>query len=139
MRSPVDSKKATVSTFARPPVSASEKGLGTKGGQHAGAIFTSPNQPVEKGASMSDEMKPSVSRGEALKRLSATPVIVLGVAATMSAAEAADTKKQFKYQDKPSKTGQKCSGCRLFRPPSGCQVVTGKISPNGWCTAWVKR
>lgn len=121
------------------PAPASKKGLGTRCGQDAGAILTSPNQPVEKGASMSDEMKPSVSRGEALKRLSVTPVIVLGVAATMSAAEAADNKKQFKYQDKPGKTGQKCSGCRLFKPPSGCQVVTGKISPNGWCTAWVKR
>jgi len=88
---------------------------------------------------MSDETKPSVSRGEAIKRLSVAPVIALGVAATMSAAQAADNKKQFKYQGTPSKSNQKCSQCRLFKPPSGCQVVTGKISPNGWCIAWVKR
>ena len=27
----------------------------------------------------------------------------------------------------------------LFKPPHGCAVVTGTISPNGWCTAWVKK
>jgi hypothetical protein len=78
-------------------------------------------------------------RGLALKKLAALPLAALAVGATLSAAQAADNKKQFKYQDKPGKNGQKCSGCRLFKPPSGCSVVTGKISPNGWCIAWVKR
>jgi hypothetical protein len=59
--------------------------------------------------------------------------------ATLSPAQAADNKAQFKYQDKPAKNGAKCSGCRLFRPPSGCTVVTGKISPDGWCIAWARR
>jgi len=88
---------------------------------------------------MPPESKPSVSRSEAIKRLTVVPAVALGVAAGMSAADAADNKKQFKYQDKPAKTGQKCSSCRLFRAPSGCQVVTGKISPHGWCIAWVRR
>jgi hypothetical protein len=88
---------------------------------------------------MSSDEKSLVSRGEVLKRLAVVPAAALGVAAGMSPAQAADNKKQFKYQDKPGAHGQKCSGCRLFRPPSGCQVVTGKISPNGWCTAWVKK
>jgi uncharacterized membrane protein len=88
---------------------------------------------------MSSEEKSSVSRGEAIKRLAIVPAAALGVAAGMSPAQAADNKKQFKYQDKPGVHGQKCSGCRLFRPPSSCQVVTGKISPNGWCTAYVKK
>jgi High potential iron-sulfur protein len=78
-------------------------------------------------------------RGLALKKLAALPLAALAVGATLSAAQAADNKKQFKYQDKPGKNGQKCSGCRLFKPPSGCSVVTGKISPNGWCIAWAKK
>ena len=84
--------------------------------------------------------KKSVSRGLALKSMAAIPFAALGVAATLSSAQAAtDNKKQFKYQDKPGPHGQKCSGCRLFRPPASCTVVHGKISPNGWCIAWVKK
>jgi hypothetical protein len=84
-------------------------------------------------------MAKSVSRGLALKRISAIPFVALGISATLSPAQAADNKAQFKYQDKPGPNGQKCSGCRLFKPPAACQIVTGKISPNGWCTAWVKK
>jgi hypothetical protein len=85
---------------------------------------------------MSQESKPSVSRGAAIKKITVAPAIAIGLLAT---AQAADNKKQFKYQDTTPKSGQKCSQCRLFRAPSGCQVVTGKISPAGWCIAWVKR
>jgi hypothetical protein len=57
----------------------------------------------------------------------------------MSTAEAADNKAQYKYQTKPGKGGAKCSGCALFKAPSSCQVVTGKISPNGWCIAYAPK
>jgi hypothetical protein len=43
----------------------------------------------------------------------------------MSAAEA-------QYQNRP-KNGFSCAACALFRPPAACVVVTGGISPNGWC------
>jgi hypothetical protein len=36
------------------------------------------------------------------------------------------------YQDTP-KNDQKCSECTYFQPLAGCSVVTGKISPEGWC------
>ncbi len=36
------------------------------------------------------------------------------------------------YQDKPS-NGQLCSGCSQFVPPNACLLVSGTISPNGWC------
>jgi hypothetical protein len=36
------------------------------------------------------------------------------------------------YQDKPS-NGLKCSACTHFRAPASCQLVAGKISPDGWC------
>jgi hypothetical protein len=82
------------------------------------------------------DMKSSVSRGLMLKRLAAIPFVALGVGATLSAAQAADNKKQFKYQDKPGPHGQKCAGCRFFKKPNACTIVTGKISPNGWCIAY---
>jgi uncharacterized membrane protein len=81
-------------------------------------------------------VKSSVSRGLAIKQLAALPFAALAVSATLSPAQAADNKKQFKYQDKPGPHGQKCAGCSLFVKPDKCKIVTGKISPNGWCIAW---
>ena len=80
------------------------------------------------------------TRREALKQIVMLPALAgaLAIGAT-SVAQAGDNKKQFKYQDKPGKSGQKCSQCRFFRAPSGCSIVTGKISPDGWCIAWAKR
>ena len=36
------------------------------------------------------------------------------------------------YQATP-KNGQQCSECTKFQPPQSCSVVTGSISPKGWC------
>jgi hypothetical protein len=87
---------------------------------------------------MVEEMRSPVSRGLALKKLAALPLAALAVGATLSAAQAADNKKQFKYQDTPGPKGAKCTGCRFFTKPNGCTIVHGKISPNGWCIAWAK-
>ena len=84
-------------------------------------------------------MSKSVSRGQALKLIAVIPAVALGLSATLSAAKAADNKKQFKYQDKPGKNKAQCSGCKFFKAPSGCSIVTGKISPKGWCIAWAKK
>jgi hypothetical protein len=61
-----------------------------------------------------------------------------GVAATASAAPAKLSKSSVMYQDKP-KNGQKCSGCTHFVAPASCQIVEGKISPNGWCGAYAPK
>lgn len=80
-----------------------------------------------------------LSRGGALKQLAAVPVIAAGAVAALGAPAAAKTSQQAaKYQNKP-KGAQKCSNCRFFQGPSGCQIVAGKISPNGWCALWVKK
>jgi hypothetical protein len=87
-----------------------------------------------------DPLHKHLTRDEALKRLLVLPALAGFLAVNAAApAQAADNKKQFKYQDKPGKNGQKCSGCRLFKAPASCQVVTGKISPAGWCVAWVAK
>jgi len=80
------------------------------------------------------------TRKEALRSLIVLPALAGALAAMgTSAAQAADNKKQFHYQDKPGPGGKKCGGCRFFRAPHGCSIVTGTISPNGWCIAWAKR
>ena len=37
-----------------------------------------------------------------------------------------------KYQDHPHGQ-QHCAICLQFRPPDSCEIVSGKISQNGWC------
>lgn len=62
-----------------------------------------------------------------------------GLAADKEAwAQAKASKTAMQYQDKP-KGDQKCSDCLQFTAPDGCKVVEGKISPDGWCVAWVKK
>ncbi len=84
------------------------------------------------------EPSDSVTRRGALKQI-VLPALAAAFAATALPAQASDNKKQFHYQDKPGPAGKKCSNCRFFRAPSGCSIVTGKISPDGWCIAWAKR
>ena len=84
-------------------------------------------------------MNSSVSRGLAIKRLAALPFAALAVrASSRRRPKLRDNKKQFKYQDKPGPKGEKCAGCRFFKKPDACTIVTGKISPNGWCIAYAR-
>lgn len=80
------------------------------------------------------------TRKEALRSLIVLPALAGAIALGASAtADAASNKKQFHYQDKPGPGGKKCGGCRFFRAPHGCSIVTGTISPDGWCIAWARR
>lgn len=36
------------------------------------------------------------------------------------------------YRDHP-KGADHCALCTMFRPPSGCTTVAGRILPRGWC------
>jgi hypothetical protein len=81
----------------------------------------------------------SQTRKEALRTLIVLPALAGAVALGTGMADAADNKKQFQYQGTPGKNGAKCSQCRFFKPPSGCSIVTGTISANGWCVAWAKK
>ena len=81
-----------------------------------------------------------MKRSDAIKQLIVLPALAGALAAgELTPALAADNKRQFHYQDKPGPGGKKCSQCRFFRAPNGCSIVTGTISPNGWCIAWAKR
>jgi High potential iron-sulfur protein len=87
-----------------------------------------------------DRSSENQSRKDALRTLIVLPALAGALALTSTAADAANNQAQFKYQDKPdAKTGHKCSACQLFKPPHSCSLVTGTISPNGWCVAWAKK
>lgn len=59
----------------------------------------------------------------------------LGIARPRAAAAADEkiTQKEAEYQPTP-KDGQSCANCQFFQPPTGCKVVLGKVSPQGWCS-----
>ncbi len=86
-------------------------------------------------------MSDSSTRREALKQILVLPALAaaFAVGAGSIADAAANNQKQFKYQSTPGKGGAKCSGCRFFKAPKSCSIVTGTISPNGWCIAWAKK
>jgi hypothetical protein len=57
---------------------------------------------------------------------------VLGVAAQSARADTKLTQKDAEYQPSP-KNGQSCATCEFYTAPSGCKIVLGKVSPQGWC------
>jgi hypothetical protein len=56
----------------------------------------------------------------------------VGIAAQARAQSSKADPSTVGYQTKPS-NGQQCSTCSQFIAPSGCQLVSGTISPSGWC------
>ncbi len=86
----------------------------------------------------------SVTRKGALVQMLVLPALAGGLFAATTDAARADSRVDLKYQSTP-KNGQKCSDCMLFVPgktakdDGTCKVITGAISPNGWCTAYAKK
>lgn len=89
---------------------------------------------------MNDDQK--ISRKQILAGLIMLPAFA--AVASTGARAAGSPKSAVKYQDKP-KDGHDCKGCKFFKPGKTakangtCSVVTGSISPNGWCVAWNKK
>ena len=85
-----------------------------------------------------------ITRKKALTNLLAFPALAGALTLGATAPARADSRTQLKYQATP-KGNQKCSGCSLFiagktaTADGTCKVITGSISPNGWCTAFSKR
>ena len=87
-----------------------------------------------------------ISRSDALKGIIVLPALAATFGRlTLEEAEAAKSSKAaVKYQNHP-KGSQKCAGCRFFikgktaSANGACQIVSGSISPNGWCVAWAKK
>jgi hypothetical protein len=53
-------------------------------------------------------------------------------------AQAKVPQKAVAYQSTPKGT-QRCDGCNNFQAPSGCKLVDGEISAQGWCSLFMKK
>jgi hypothetical protein len=42
------------------------------------------------------------------------------------------------YQTSP-KGAESCANCAQFQPPNACSTVDGSISPDGWCSHYLKK
>lgn len=69
--------------------------------------------------------------------------LLISISGQMQAADASKTPiSVVQYRDKPNGK-QQCSNCIQFIPNKtpddhgGCKVVAGKVSPQGWCSAYV--
>jgi hypothetical protein len=88
--------------------------------------------------------KSELTRKQALTHLLVLPALAGVLVGGMTAVARADSRVDLKYQSTP-KGKQKCSDCMLFVPgktatdDGTCKVITGAISPNGWCTAFAQR
>ncbi|MDP9055958.1 MAG: high-potential iron-sulfur protein [Pseudomonadota bacterium] len=63
------------------------------------------------------------------------------VAATLPTGSMAATKvgkSAVAYQDKPKGKAQ-CSNCTQWQAPNACKLVTGVISPTGWCSIYMAK
>lgn len=58
--------------------------------------------------------------------LAATPALAAG--SKMSPASVS-------YRDKPQGSAR-CDGCNQWQAPAACKVVSGAISPSGWCSIY---
>ncbi len=92
-----------------------------------------------------DHSREKLSRADALKGIIVLPALAATFAGLTREAEAAkQSKAALKYQNHP-KGSQKCAGCRFFikgktaNANGACQIVSGSISPNGWCVSWAKK
>jgi hypothetical protein len=88
-----------------------------------------------------NDFSKGVTRKEALTSLLVLPALASVLAIGTTTPARADSRTQLKYQSTP-KGDQKCSACTLFVPGKSatadgtCKVITGAISPSGWCTAF---
>ena len=61
------------------------------------------------------------------------------------AAKNTAARKALKYVDQSPDTTRLCSGCRFFKQPEGSaacggsQILTGPITPTGYCSSWIAR
>jgi len=80
------------------------------------------------------------SRRDVLRRVTAG-LALTAVAVTLpreAHAQSKVAKAMVQYQDAPNK-GHQCSGCSNFVAPGSCKVVSGTISPHGWCSIWTPK
>jgi len=90
------------------------------------------------------DMDKLISRRTLLKGAAAVTCVALASAFAGKAFAEKSTKAAANYQDKP-KGDKDCDDCNFFIPgktskaDGTCQLVEGSISPEGYCTLYVKK
>jgi hypothetical protein len=83
---------------------------------------------------------PSLSRRSLLQGAACAGGAATILAVTANRAAAAKMKQSaVGYVGSSSKSGQNCANCAVFQPPSGCKIVEGSVSPQGWCKVWQRK
>ena len=62
-------------------------------------------------------------------------ITVFGTIAENATAQAKSSQQAVGYQNGPN-AGHRCGTCFQFQPPAACRIVSGRISPQGWCTRY---
>lgn len=80
------------------------------------------------------------TRRAALQAAGLAAIAPLGLGLGLGRAQAQDklAPAMVMYQATP-KDGQKCSTCLHFQEPKACAIVSGDISPEGWCAVWAAK
>ncbi|MGA8534471.1 MAG: high-potential iron-sulfur protein [Candidatus Tumulicola sp.] len=83
-----------------------------------------------------------LTRRDFVRRAIVLPALAgLLYSAQSAPAQAKGSQAQYKYQNKPNGS-KKCSGCTFYiagktsTANGSCKIVTGSISPNGYCIAY---
>ena len=63
---------------------------------------------------------------------------LLGTLMTPRPAAAKLPQQAISYQPTP-KGNARCDNCVQWQSPDACKVVSGTISPSGWCTLYVRK
>jgi hypothetical protein len=71
-----------------------------------------------------------LSRRVLLQGVAAVPALLAG--ANRAAAQIKISQSAAGYQDHPN-GGRRCALCAHFQQPNSCQLISGRISPDGWC------
>jgi hypothetical protein len=66
----------------------------------------------------------------------AAPLLVM--ATSWASAAARVPQSAVHYQETPN-NGRDCAKCKQFVAPNACSLVSGDISPNGWCRLWAAK
>lgn len=61
--------------------------------------------------------------------------VVVAAIVVPTRASAKVSQRSVAYQGAP-KAKARCANCIQWQPPAACKVVTGVISPNGWCSIY---
>lgn len=76
-----------------------------------------------------------ISRRQILHGATLAAAGSFAIAGAAGAAPAKLAPKMVSYQPTP-KGSLRCDKCVQWQPPAACKVVSGTISPSGWCTLY---